>query len=149
MIGAFSDLGKHGALRIQAAARGRPLSLRHGHGVSFAFAADGNSAAEQPLPLSAHKSKIPYVGGYARSVGPDLFGGWHYRYERAAYSTTVHYSDGEGGADGMELDGRERPKLFFDDAGKPALLVNGVRFPPNPDSKGIFTFVQPVEKFMD
>ena len=61
----------------------------------------------------------------------------------------LRISDGEGGADGLELDGRERPKLFFDDAGKPALLLNGVRFPPNPDSKGIFTFVQPVDRFMD
>lgn len=137
----LADAAADAEPEAEASRLGRPL--RKGYVINSTYPRNDDQPGGR-LSAAAAKSKLPYVGGYAQSAGTDLFSGWHYRYERAAYSTTVQCADGEGG-----LDGRERPKIFFDDAGTFALLVNGVRFPPNPKDKDIFTFVQPIDRSMD
>ena len=89
------------------------------------------------------------LGGYAVSETSDLFGPWRYDFTKPAYGTAVKFTDGHQG----QLAGRERPKIFFDDEGKPSLLTNGVR--PSMSAGGVtnknemhvFTFVQPIDKF--
>jgi len=94
---------------------------------------------------SGGANNLSLVGGYARSAGPSLFGDWIYDFGRPAYGGTVEYADGTVGS----LGGRERPKIFFDDTGRPVLLTNGVRFNPNPNGSNVFTFGQPIDGWWD
>jgi len=96
------------------------------------------------------KARLWNVGGYARSKSAELFDGWEYSFEKPAYGGMVEYQDGVGAL----LDGRERPKIWFNKSSttgelEPALLINGVRYPPNPNETDIFTFVQPIKGWYD
>lgn len=73
-----------------------------------------------------------------------MFGEWVYDYDVPGYGALVEYADGTV----APLDGRERPKIYFEN-GRPALLTNRVRFPPNPNGTEVFTFVQPIAGWYD
>lgn len=96
------------------------------------------------------KARLWNVGGYARSQSADLFGDWDYDFGEPAYDGMVRY---QNGVDAL-LDGRERPKIWFSKSPttgelEPALLIKGVRYPPNPNETDIFTFVQPIKGWYD
>ena len=99
--------------------------------------------------LETQADGLSLVGGYAVSETSDLFGAWRYDFAKPAYGTAVSFTDGHSGL----LAGRERPKIFFDDDGKPSLLTNGVRpsmsagGDKNVNEMGVFTFVQPIDRF--
>eukprot|EP01097_Dermamoeba_algensis_P007718 TRINITY_DN4928_c0_g1_i1.p1 TRINITY_DN4928_c0_g1~~TRINITY_DN4928_c0_g1_i1.p1 ORF type:complete len:386 (+),score=47.68 TRINITY_DN4928_c0_g1_i1:161-1318(+) len=62
---------------------------------------------------------------------------WQFNNRTLAYNTTVHFTDGSV----LEFGRRERPQLFFNEAGEPTHLVNGVQEKNSPMS---YTLIQPI-----
>jgi hypothetical protein len=111
---------------------------------------NGQNAYTDTFKREGSKARLWNVGGYARSKSADLFGEWEYDFGKPSYGGMVEYQDG---SDAL-LDGRERPKIWFNKSAitgelEPALLINGVRYLPNPNETDIFTFVQPINGWYD
>jgi hypothetical protein len=87
------------------------------------------------------------VGGYAQSAGADIFGSWTVQdpSTEPAYTTqfTTYVSGAAGPTTTTTFSRRERPKLFWDSTGAPAVLYSGVC--PEPDGDGdCFTIAAPI-----
>ena len=85
---------------------------------------DGAQTDNSTVASGLAASGLPLVGGYAVSETSEIFGKWRYSFTSPAYGAQVAFSDGTT----VQLGGRERPKVFFGDDGRPELLTNGVPY---------------------
>ena len=109
---------------------------------------EGGVGAWRVLYHAYNKSDTAHqfnVGGYAQSAGHNIFGAWSVQDPASSPAYTVNYTSYDEGAAGptttTTLSRRERPKLYFDASGAPAVLYSG-SCPPH--STVCFTSAAPI-----